>query len=455
MDPLEAFLQEQRQGRVESQGHFTVALEKARTKLQQYQLADPSFYLLKVFQAAVRAGARRVDARLTTDQVWLWFGCDQPPFAFEELPVGLTNVLSLPDSALRHLAIGMNASLAADPWEVVWACWGPRGGNALAIGPDGLITVQDPPRPRGLPDRPHCYQFRLHKKRTSWIFSETSAEHAALVDRCAYAPVDVYVDNRKLEFRWRSRAQALWMNGLTEPFYLAERLEADPDGRLRMLLPPLRGYKRKGSALIRLGRDQETFFLQSPEPLESRQVTCRAAYAIPVCLDGVSAVTFLRDGVLLESRAVPCGGGMQAILPGDSLQLDLSEFKLVEDDNYKRLVQQARQAWSEMLQAVGEHLSSLQGTITGAERVEQSERSNQSCSWGLMGCIGASVALVGSGLALPDAAVGLVVGLATLGAAIVPWRRKPTDRASLLQQAVRERIRVLLPKVKPGADSRR
>lgn len=135
MDGLETYLQKQHAaGRMASHGEFTVALEKARQKLRQFQLGNPNFYLLKVFQAAVASGCARVNLELKHNRVSLWFCVEDAPFSFPELLEGLSCVLGLAPSPLRDLAVGLNASRETNPERLALAWWGQGQSQALVVG---------------------------------------------------------------------------------------------------------------------------------------------------------------------------------------------------------------------------------------------------------------------------------------------------------------------------------
>ncbi|NMC72077.1 MAG: hypothetical protein GYA57_18745, partial [Myxococcales bacterium] len=98
-------------------GEFTLDREQARSKLRQFQLADPRRYVLFLVEAAILRGATRVDFRIDSDDVVCEF--DGPPltaYDFDEL-YGSLFVRSEDDAtrARRALALGLNAAMALNP----------------------------------------------------------------------------------------------------------------------------------------------------------------------------------------------------------------------------------------------------------------------------------------------------------------------------------------------------
>lgn len=118
MSSPERLIEELRGGAGEgSPGEFTLDREQARTKLRQFQFADPRRYVLFLVEAAVLRGATRIDFRIDADDVICHF--DGPPLTahdFDEL-YGSMFVRSDDDltRARRALALGLNAAMALNP----------------------------------------------------------------------------------------------------------------------------------------------------------------------------------------------------------------------------------------------------------------------------------------------------------------------------------------------------
>jgi hypothetical protein len=125
-------------GTVDSRGSFTVDAEKARSKLERFRLADPLTYVVELVQAAVLAGATRVDIRVDADDFVL--RCDGRPFSRASLDDLESAVLVRGDAdvARQQLALGLSAAQALSPrWIRV------RSGTTLLTLQDGRATLVD------------------------------------------------------------------------------------------------------------------------------------------------------------------------------------------------------------------------------------------------------------------------------------------------------------------------
>lgn len=367
-DPLNAFLEAQRAGgRLESSGEFTLALEKAREKLKKFQLADATFYLLKVFQAAVCAGTDHVDIRLTRNQVQLSFWLPDGPDVLEpeELLTAMAAEPPSNDSPLRHLAIGLNAGLAADPVSVVWARWvTPHRGRALDIRDQDLTLLDDPPIPSSLkhPGQGRLFLFRLTKPASLSLSGSCAQEHTSVVLRCGFAPVGVRLDGRPLRSTWRG-APTSDLHQYSAPYYLVERYVLNHPAGIHFRRPGLEAYRRTASTYVSkrttptLGGGAPTFCYDFVDPHgqpavlppPGQDLVCSAAASLPLALRGPAVVAFVKHGVLIDPKIV-CnnGGGAFCVLPANGLSVDLSEFQVIEDEAYRAAVREAVRQWQAM-----------------------------------------------------------------------------------------------------------
>lgn len=436
---LDSFIAAQREaGSLDSRGEFTVALEKARAKLREYQLADPSFYLLKIFQAGVRAGADEIHIRLGRRQVRLWFYLDEASaeFDFDRLFSIIQDVLSAPVSALRHLVVGLNASLVKDPDEVIWGHWERQASSkAVRLSGDEFEVVSDPPVPGRFwtDSRSHLYYFQARFPGGVSLFSSaTSEEHTAVVQRCGFAPVKVFLDTRPIEARWQER-DAGWAAGISAPFYLAERFVLDSQSpALGGQMPSLLGYHRNGVDRLRIGRGRKTFCIQvvdvagNPTEPERGPLRARAAFALPMSMNGKDSVTVIQDGVLLESVSLEGEGlGRLALMDGSALKVDLSEFRVVRDQAYQALEVQARQQWRLLENGLLANLKYLRTSPTDAQLKQANPESGMVIAGGCLGsCLGPTL----GGILFPFLMFGsmptLFMFLGLVGGVLTPYGLK-------------------------------
>lgn len=121
---LESFLSSF-QGEVESEGTFSVALDKAMHKLQQFQLERPSFFVVELLAVAVLGGATFFEAR--TEGQRLEFEFDGKSFSSAVLErLDDHAFLGSPDRHLRRLAIALRAVQTMKPASVVFTSQGPE-----------------------------------------------------------------------------------------------------------------------------------------------------------------------------------------------------------------------------------------------------------------------------------------------------------------------------------------
>ena len=188
-------------GRVDSRGAFTLDREKARDKMQRFQLADPRHYLLLLVQAAVLKGARRIGLAIDADDVRL--DHDGDPWSVEDLEQ-LYNAMFARTAdpaarARRELALGLNAAMAIAPrWLRLES----------SSGGHGVQLEMRPGRPdvfEAVPGRPDGTRLHLRERFTPGQAIEflqdlrgTLAEEALLRARCRYASIDIVLEGQAL-----------------------------------------------------------------------------------------------------------------------------------------------------------------------------------------------------------------------------------------------------------------
>jgi hypothetical protein len=103
------------EGKLESRGSFTLDRDKAREKLQKFQLAEPERYVVLLAEAALMGGAERIDVKVDGDDLRMSF--DGPTITRESLDGLWDAILSDTGSrpGLRQLALALNASMGLNP----------------------------------------------------------------------------------------------------------------------------------------------------------------------------------------------------------------------------------------------------------------------------------------------------------------------------------------------------
>ena len=98
-------------------GSFGIDAERAREKMQKFQLANPYAYVLELVQAAHLLGASKIDIEVDADELWMTF--DGEPFSPAELGEIYSAAMGSRESARAraswHIAIAFNALSRLDP----------------------------------------------------------------------------------------------------------------------------------------------------------------------------------------------------------------------------------------------------------------------------------------------------------------------------------------------------
>lgn len=233
MDELLGGLRQE--GRHDSEGRFTLALEPAMRKLAERQFELPGLYLLKLIQAAVALEARAIRIKIRRAEVRFEADLDRPipSQAVEELPRGPFGEFSSP--GLRHLAWAWAAALSLDPHRV-----------ELQAGGRRLVNRQAPEEHYG-----DSFSLTLEKAALRWwqrLLPGRAAEHALVCRAAGYCPVPLVVDGLLVDGsqprlgKWRRGKLKIVTTAFYQPitcdFAIGQRLVFRAGGRLSAR-PPL------------------------------------------------------------------------------------------------------------------------------------------------------------------------------------------------------------------------
>lgn len=343
---LEQFLTElQAEGRQDSSGQFTLSLEKARQKLASARL-EPGHYILKFVQAAIRAGASRVDLRMERGNLRLIFGTREAPFTPEAVLEHLSSA-QLPDDPMwRHFVLGVTACLGESScYRIRWAHWTPdEDGSCVDIQQDSTRGYSNPPCPKP-PECEHrnCFGLWVYRKQSTWFRAATRAEWLAINQRCKLSPASIWLDGRRLEPE------------LPNPVPKRIGLSPDVRGPLRVLAfqPSDYRYDWANGCWRRPGfwGESQVFGTNNGTGLPIR---CQSMVSLSHNSRKPSELRLVLDGVELDPVAVPSGKGHRAYYPaGDDLTTDLSEFGVVENAVCEEYRQRAIRAWKSLSRADG------------------------------------------------------------------------------------------------------
>lgn len=178
-------------GRLDSSGRFTLDLQRALRKLEQFRLPGPHDYLLSLVAAATLSRARHF--QLTTDPKQLEVSFDGRPFTFAELEALFPSLLDVEaEPRLRELAVGLHATRAQGPLSVQLESGRVRlemKGTQVVVAP--LAETRTSTR---------IVIRRRLRQTLARYWSQGEAEEARLLrERCCYGPLAIQIDGRLVE----------------------------------------------------------------------------------------------------------------------------------------------------------------------------------------------------------------------------------------------------------------
>ncbi|MGE0489865.1 MAG: hypothetical protein AB7S38_11720 [Vulcanimicrobiota bacterium] len=351
------------EGRLDSSGKFSLNLAAARSKIASHQFSEPNFYLLKLVQAAVAMGAYFIDIRPGSKEVEVLFGGgpETSLVSLGELGAQLLTPLGGQPGVARHLALGILAGPGLNrQLEVI----GPEGGFRLKVTPDAAPTEELTSYPAWC-SRPGEKWCRLTYDRRA-NEQQRRREIELVKFRCRRAPLLLAIDGSARLEGWDAPVAGDWHEQLTAPFYL---LEGYLSGQAMTFPKPIGieqadqhdGLRFRSTRGL-LERGFPTFAYRClPDPTPERW-NCSMAYAIASHLSERDAlVTFVKDGVSLEPVYANLGiPGLSAYVDGSQVQVDLSEFAVVNDQpGVTRALDDLRQAVAHSLRALRPHVDQM------------------------------------------------------------------------------------------------
>jgi hypothetical protein len=181
--------------RVEKQGAFTVDVDKAKTKLERFRLANPIFFTIELVQAAVLSGATRVDITVDADDFILTFEATRPlgPDDLADLESAVLVRGPQAHPARLQLALATSAAQALRPKRLTFV------GNGATLAIIGDQTTVTPSAATTTMRFSMRESFRVGHvgEFFSGLIGKTP-EEVLLRERCRYAGIDVVVNGRKV-----------------------------------------------------------------------------------------------------------------------------------------------------------------------------------------------------------------------------------------------------------------
>lgn len=153
------------EGRLDSQGHFTLDVAKALEKMGQFQLQDPRLYVLNLVAASVANGARFL--RLESNQEGFGLECDGAGYTFEQLSEIFSSNFVQNDLArrsLQELAIGLFGTRKLAVKQMALESWNGSTGARMTILDGKLEIAKLATHP--FEDQPLATRLTLREKTT-------------------------------------------------------------------------------------------------------------------------------------------------------------------------------------------------------------------------------------------------------------------------------------------------
>ncbi len=320
MTDRERLLEELRAaGTIDSVGQFTVDQSKALDKLRRFQLQRPEDCILKLVQAAVEAGASRIDIEHPGDELRVL--CYGVALELAELE-DLWGPLMGGSGWRRSLAIGLNTAVR---WGHVLLINARHGDHrTLRITQEGTFQV--------VSGRQDCADY---------LEIRTCEFHLLrIIQACRLAPIPIRVEGYDVHSVLWPRCGPFWLGMLADLFAdtVAIRITAFTTQRYPRFAPVVETVVEPGLRGLGLLRDGQV--LQ----------TCRAAFVQLLDPDQPSVLYAVQHGVLLRRPSSIAGlSGLEVAVCVDALPVDLSEFVLADGPQLEALYEWIGNRMAEMV----------------------------------------------------------------------------------------------------------
>ncbi len=317
---LADFLSQQRAGKRDSIGQFTIDGGRALEKLGRSQLRSPELWAVKIVQAGVSLGCSAISVKLDYSRMTIALVGGQPVDGREIAKLLVEGQLPH-ERWKRHLVVGLRAFYGQRPLRLSWSDGKSRRivlegdklrefelESFLEIETNLHIVAELPRIPGSL--------FRLNH-----AIRQTAAEHAALTHRCALCPIPLYLDGRNIA--------GVLPPPLPSGTSWGDRLTRNDTKRdIILVLPSDSGWP----LWVRSKVTRISPFSSIPPP---QPHPVRVFAVVHFHFGGLNRCLFIQDGVLLDelpvkfqsmNPAVPCG--VDLYLDGSRAETDLTEFAI-------------------------------------------------------------------------------------------------------------------------------
>jgi hypothetical protein len=302
VDDLESYLDRFRSN-VESEGSFTVAVDKAQHKLEKFRLSNPWQYPVELVSAAVLGGA--TEFRVSERGNLVRFEFDGDHFSQAELE-NLEKFVheGVAAKRLQRLAVALSAVESLTPSSVEFESVGIEGRVLLRLnGSDRSVQVS---RLKGAPQG-NSLKVQFQSAFVPKIQNHPSGDLALILKRCELAPL------------------RLSLNGTDRnpPCHQFDMMWSLPCPNLVLKRPPVWA---------------ETERVVEREPSETNSFSaffffdssCRSQFGLQIVLDGVR---YIADRQYLGNDCLHC------LVTAANIRTDLSHSHIVQNADFLRLMQ--------------------------------------------------------------------------------------------------------------------
>lgn len=354
------------EGRLESEGDFTLSLKEAGRKLGLLQLPEPRAYILKLVQWAVCSRPNIIQVEIRGKTVRVWHDGEAPDLAqFSQL-----ESLLIADGALGHLGIGLNSALSFEPTSIRLE----QGHSFLSLHPT-LETgdLQRPFRDYGCSLVLEGIGRRLFEP--SPLVRQTAARYWDILPRTFTLTPDasgfIRPECALVRQRCLKGSIPIVLNGRN----ILRPINSTPSEGINFVRTDSGGKKQRVRHLLSrtvtpgaipcpnrpLGHQQTDWLAPEPGQLTATPLTndelvnwptlesmtfegvrARPGYAnyYHHTADSPGTISWLKDGIIVDET--PLTGCVYVVADASDLKTDLSQFSLVADEAYL-----ARRAWIE------------------------------------------------------------------------------------------------------------
>ncbi|MBT9582302.1 hypothetical protein IV102_03065 [bacterium] len=349
-------------GTFDSTGTFTLSINRARSKLQEFQLADLNQGVLKMIQALVQIEPSAIWIEADSQHFNLCWGDPKHTLSPDQFVSNFEQVLLGTGSPAKDMAIGLMAFLHLEPKEAWWGEWDGLAAKVTVnlFGGQKQAQLRTPPKMFA-----QTYSLTVQAGATSFPLNRQE-----ISTRTTFAPIPILWNGRLLsELSWNPPMQPTAKIPYWADYYfthqgpISQGLALKPNGSSLALAQGQNDWGDFGKALkpatyVRYVVGPRTHPLQ----LKGRQsrlsgmaslVNPGNAVGLPVALQtavgesmwvltsemtGPSLLLPIKHGILLNPCNLPIDlSGVVVVMATPRLDVDLSQFTPIHNANWSDL----------------------------------------------------------------------------------------------------------------------